>query len=194
MFYRNSYRGIDHYAAHLIRYKARQLVGKGGWTDDDRPDLEQELMIDLLRRMEHFDPHKSHKHTFMTRIVERRVATLLAARYARCRDWRQCTTSLNAPIPDSADEVTELVEQLGSEGQWVDHEHVAQAQREQDMRLDMARTIAALPEPLRQLCIQLQSHNMAEIARHMGVPRSTLYRQLTQLREALRAAGLEEYL
>ena len=51
MFYRNSYDGIDAYAADLIRHKARQLVGKAGLTENDRQDLEQELMIDLLSRM-----------------------------------------------------------------------------------------------------------------------------------------------
>ncbi len=51
MVSQNSYDGIDKYAADLIRHKARQLVGKAGFTEDDRPDLEQELMIDLLGRM-----------------------------------------------------------------------------------------------------------------------------------------------
>ena len=66
MFYRNSYEGIDGYAADLIRHKARQLVGKAGLTEDDRQDLEQELMIDLLGRMKHFNPAKGKKTTFMT--------------------------------------------------------------------------------------------------------------------------------
>jgi hypothetical protein len=34
----------------LIRSKARQMVGKAGLTDADRPDVEQELWLDLLRR------------------------------------------------------------------------------------------------------------------------------------------------
>ena len=56
------------------------------------------------------------------------------------------------------------------------------------------RVIAALPEDLQDLCEKLQSSNMAEIAREMGVPRSTLYGKLTKLRDAFRDGGLEEYL
>ena len=67
-------------------------------------------------------------------------------------------------------------------------------QRQNDIRFDVDRVIAALPEDLQELCEKLQSSNMAEIAREMGVPRSTLYGKLTKLRDAFREAGLEEYL
>ena len=73
----NSYEGIDAYAANLIRNKARLLVGKAGLSESDRPDLEQELMIDLLERMKRYNPAKAKKTTFMARIVERRIASLL---------------------------------------------------------------------------------------------------------------------
>ncbi|MDH4318968.1 MAG: sigma-70 family RNA polymerase sigma factor, partial [Desulfobulbaceae bacterium] len=81
MVSQNSYDGIDKYAADLIRHKARQLVGKAGFTEHDRPDLEQELMIDLLQRMRHFNPAKAKKTTFMARIVERHISTILEARF-----------------------------------------------------------------------------------------------------------------
>ena len=47
---RNNYDDIDAYAVEIIRYKARQLVGQAGFTVADRDDLEQELILDLLRR------------------------------------------------------------------------------------------------------------------------------------------------
>jgi RNA polymerase sigma-70 factor (ECF subfamily) len=82
----NRYQDIDDYAVRIIKHKARQLIGRYGLTIFDREDLEQELMIDLLQRMRHFNPAKAKKSTFMARIVERHVATLLEARHARCRD------------------------------------------------------------------------------------------------------------
>jgi len=51
MGFENHYEGIDEYAVQLIKYKARQLVGRVGFTESDRDDLEQELMLDLLRRL-----------------------------------------------------------------------------------------------------------------------------------------------
>ena len=116
MVSQNSYDGIDKYAANLIRHKARQLVGKAGFTEDDRPDLEQELMIDLLQRMRHFNPAKAKKTTFMARIVERHISTILEARFAQCRDWRLCQTSLNEPLDNGEGDTTERIDFLDSEG------------------------------------------------------------------------------
>ena len=42
----NSDDGIDPYAAGLIRFKTRQLVGQAGFTASDREDIEQELILD----------------------------------------------------------------------------------------------------------------------------------------------------
>ncbi len=194
MLYQNSYDGIDGYAADLIRHKARQLVGKAGLTEDDRRDLEQELMVDLLNRMKHFNPVKGKKTTFMTRIVERRIATILEARFAGCRDWRKCTVSLNDPIPGGDTGSEERIEQVCNDGQVGHPGGETNEQRQNDIRIDLERVIAALPEDLQRLCEKLQSSNMAEIAREMGVPRSTLYGSLTKLRDAFRDAGLDEYL
>lgn len=137
MFYRNSYDGIDGYAADLIRHKARQLVGKAGLTEDDRQDLEQELMIDLLGRMKHFNPAKGKKTTFMTRIVERRISTILEARFAQCRDWRKCTASLNDPIPGGDNDSAERIEQVCSDGQMGHHGRDTNEQRQNDIRFDL---------------------------------------------------------
>ena len=45
------YEGIDEYAVQIIKYKARQLVGRVGFTESDREDLEQEMLMGLLQRL-----------------------------------------------------------------------------------------------------------------------------------------------
>ena len=35
------YKGIDEYAVRIIKFKARQLVGRVGFTESDREDLER---------------------------------------------------------------------------------------------------------------------------------------------------------
>jgi len=69
MGYENRYQGIDDYAVQLIKYKARQLVGRVGFTESDREDLEQEMVLDLLRRLPKFDPKRAGRNTFIARIV-----------------------------------------------------------------------------------------------------------------------------
>ena len=59
MGFDNRYEGIDEYAVRIIKHKARQLVGRAGFTESDREDLEQEMMLDLLRRLPKFDPKRA---------------------------------------------------------------------------------------------------------------------------------------
>ena len=139
MVSQNSYDGIDKYAADLIRHKARQLVGKAGFTEDDRPDLEQELMIDLLQRMRHFNPAKAKKTTFMARIVERHISTILEARFAQCRDWRLCQTSLNEPLDNGEGDTTERIDFLDSEGSLGSGTRETRERLAHEIRMDLDR-------------------------------------------------------
>ena len=86
MGFENHYEGIDEYAVQLIRYKARQLVGRVGFTESDRDDLEQELMLDLLRRLPKYNPDRAQRNTFIARVVEHKIATIIRiaeSRHAR---------------------------------------------------------------------------------------------------------------
>ena len=60
--------------------------------------------------------------------------------------------------------------------------------------MDLGQAIASLPEELRDLCLRLHDSTMAEVAREMGIPRTTLYDRLSKLRDAFREAGLTDYL
>jgi len=189
---KNSYAGIDTYAARLIRAKAHQLIGKAGFTENDRQDLQQDLMMDLLQRMRHFNPAKAKKATFMTRIVQRRISTLLEARHARCRDWRLCRVSLNTPCEnDRGDTPRELIDRVDSQGNLGNSERETRQEAISNLHMDIERVLDTLPEDLRDLCERLRESNMAEIARETGVARTTLYDKLTRIREAFREAGLD---
>ena len=179
MVSQNSYSDFDCYADKLIRYKARQLVGKAGFTEDDRADLEQELALDLLQRLRHFDPQKAQRTTFMARVVEHRMATLLEARFAQCRDWRRNQASLNEPIDDQEDAEDWLNRLPANPNIW----------RDMELRFDVQRLLANLPDEHRALCEQLKEHSMAETARNLGLPRSTLYGRLGLIREHFTKGG-----
>jgi RNA polymerase sigma-70 factor, ECF subfamily len=60
--------------------------------------------LDLLVRLENYDPRKSKRNSFMARVVEHRIATLLEERHAACRDWRLCRESLDDPEWQERDE------------------------------------------------------------------------------------------
>ena len=187
----NRYQDIDDYAVRIIKHKARQLIGRYGLTIFDREDLEQELMIDLLQRMRHYNPAKAKKSTFMARIVERHIATLLEARHARCRDWRMCRMSLNTPHENDRGDTREMIDRVDSEGTLRPCQPDTRESEINNLRMDVQRVLDTLPEDLRDLCERLRESNMAEIARETGVPRTTLYDKLTRIREAFRKAKLD---
>ncbi len=66
---KNCYEGIDKYAVWLVRRRARYLVGKAGFTEDDREDLEQEMIIDLLRRLPQFNSSRAQRKTFIAKVI-----------------------------------------------------------------------------------------------------------------------------
>ncbi len=189
----NLFEAVDDYAVRIIKHKARQLVGRYGLTFFDREDLEQELMVDLLQRMRHFNPTKAKKTTFIARIVERHISTLLEARHARCRDWRLCRVSLNTPYEnDRGDTPRELIDRVDSQGNLGNCEQETRQEAISNLHMDIERVLDTLPEDLRDLCERLRESNMAEIARETGVARTTLYDKLTRIREVFRKAGLDD--
>jgi len=187
---------LDGYARDVIRHKARQLIGKYGFTRDDYDDLQQEMMLDLLRRLGKYDPSKAGLSTFVARIVDRKVSTLIRHQRQEKRDYRRPVCSLDAQVEDQDGQARGLDEVLGQDA--FDDE-VARHDRPQaerlDLRLDLSLVLDELPDDLRQLALRLQTRTVAEIARELGVPRSTLYEKgIARLRKIFEDKGLREYL
>jgi RNA polymerase sigma-70 factor (ECF subfamily) len=189
-------RVLDGYARDVIRHKARQLIGKYGFTRDDYDDLQQEMMLDLLRRLGKYDPSRAGLSTFVARIVDRKVSTLIRHQRQEKRDYRRPVCSLDAQVEDQDGQARGLDEVLSQDA--FDDE-IARHDRPQaerlDLRLDLSLVLDELPDDLRQLALRLQTRTVAEIARELGVPRSTLYEKgIARLRKIFEDKGLREYL
>lgn len=174
------------YLTALIECKARQLVGKAGYTQDDIKDLEQELIQDLLERLPKFDPAKAALNTFADRVVGHKIKSLIRDRQAGMRDWRREAYSLDAEIETE-------------EGSTARHEFVSQDEvdlrtgrydrtenERTQRRIDVDAVLEGLPIELRQVAEMLMTRSVAEVARELGIPRGTFRdRYLEKLREAL---------
>ena len=169
----NKYEGLDAYAVRLIKHKARQLVDRAGFVEADRHDLEQDLVIDLLRRLPRFDPAIAKRETFIARIVEHHVATIVESQKAGIRDYRQRAGSLDERREEddgsSADGPPVL-----NQDEYL-RETLASARRDEDrhaLRLDLERVLAELPGDgsidLRALCVRLQNSSVTEVSRKRG--------------------------
>lgn len=169
----NCYEGFDNYAIKLIRHKARRLVGTAGLRSDDVPDIEQDLAADLLRRLGRFDERRAKRETFISRVVDHAIATMLEARKAGVRDYRKEAE----PIDD---------EWIGESAQ-VDEFLCA-------LRIDLERLVSALPPHQREICERLRTATVSEISQETGVPRGSIYEEIGRIRKRFEKAGLSAYL
>lgn len=187
--------GIDDYAEELIHHKARQMVGNAGFTADDIEDIEQEMRLDLLQRLPKFDPSKATYKTFVSRLVERQISDMIRHSEQEGRDYRREESSLQdaAEFGGDGDEAMERIETVSQDEQ--DHRFGRQIRSEQErheLRLDIPVALSKLPPDLRELAELLQTMSIAQAARELGIPRTTLYySRLPQLRQAFRAMGLD---
>jgi len=187
--------GIDKYAIGIIKYKARRLVGRKGFIQPDREDLNQEMILDLLRRLPKYDPNRAKRSTFIGCVVDHKIATLIEAREAGMRDYRLCRCSLNDLIKEEDDDSDEQKETIDQENYLrVTGRYSPTAIESLDVSIDLGKEIEKLPPKLRALCKRLCFETVTEISHDTGTPRGTIYDSLKKIRTAFEAAGLLDYL
>lgn len=195
MGYENRYQGIDDYAVRIIKYKARQLVGRVGFTESDRQDLEQEMVFDLLRRLPKFKPERAQRNTFIARVVEHKVATIIEAQKAGMRDYRLCSCSLNDRFENEEGGSVERIDTINQDDYL---QRTGKLSRPiSDLRglsIDVRSAVEKLPPELRELCKRLQIESVTDISRDTGIPRGTIYESIKKLRTLFEDAGLKDYL
>ena len=197
MEFANRYDGINDYASRLIKYKAKSLAGNHGYIGADVQDLEQELMIDLLRRLPKYDPKLGRLTTFIIHVVNKKTATLIARQYAGKRDIRFCAFSLNEELEDQDGNATERMDTFNQDYYLKRTGRQTRSKAEQlELSMDIRRAAENLPTPrLRDICHRFfQGQRVVEMAQEMGIPRSTLYEAIYRIRREFERSGLREYL
>lgn len=178
---------FQNFAAGLIRRKARQLLGKYGFGVHDLQEIQQTLVVRLLLALQSFDPTRSNAFKFSTAVVERAVASIVRDRQAQKRN--QETRSLAEPDQEH----TTLGESLDQHCDQRRNDTRSDQER-LELAMDVAEVLARLPDELRRIAELRMSNSTAEVARILGVPRTTINERLKDLHGWFYNAGLEEYL
>lgn len=188
----NRYAGLPARTIKRIRYLASKLSRQNAFPGMDREDLEQDLVLDLLRRIGRHDPARASLETFAEHVIDNRVATLTRP-CARLRAERQMV-SIDAPPPSSDNDAGS--DQLPDDSLITGNGDaaVASIENELSLRLDMERFVATLTPALRLCADIMRNGNVAESASKAGLHRSTIYERLAHLRAEAAAIGLHEYL
>lgn len=179
---------LNDYAARLIRFKARQLCRRPGFSRSDQEVIERDLRTDLDLRMPRFNPARAQLNTFIDRVIRRRIISLVRYRFADKRDPRREECSLNDPV-------------LDADGRVVDrHETTPEATSTWQRLHDLERDVADLRERLpsdghRQFMDALaRGATINSIAGELGISRRAAAKYFAELRRFFEDAGLREYL
>ena len=162
----------------------------------DLPDIEQDLVLDLLQRLPRFDPEKSELDHFIACIVKRAVATLVVARKAGVRDYRREAGSLDKRVQDDDGNWSEgppvLNDDTGCRQQIFEEEWACNESR--GLAWDLEAATETLPDELRDLCKRLRVSTVSEISSETGTPRGTIYESMKRCRNHFERAGLAVYI
>lgn len=185
---------LSKYAMALIRRKAKQLARQRGFTVNDEEDIQQMLVLKLLKHLPAYDATQSHPNAFVKTVVERYAASLLRNSRAEKRDRRR-VCSLSTVVDHDDNGPIELGETIGQREQ---DARLGRASRDQyetaDVAMDVTDVLPTLPAELRDLCERLKRKSITEVARDLNMPRGTLYESINKLRAHFEAAGLKDYL
>jgi RNA polymerase sigma-70 factor, ECF subfamily len=186
---------ISQFAAQLIRRKARELASFPGFCPTDRDEIEQELRLVLLRRLDRFNPSLAHYNAFVTTVIERYSATILQHRRAESRTYRRCGSSLNQLVDDGDGNQIELGAVLPEcQPGLRTRTHFRSSEELQDLASDVAQLLAELPAELADICERLKRESISTVARDLGIPRSTLRDLLKGVRARFDSCGMRGYL
>lgn len=187
---RNQYHGVFPEAVEVVRYWARHLTKHPAFTPADLEDLEQELMLDLLRRMPTFNPQRSSLASFASMVVSRRAYGLIEeANTAKSGGYGLQVVSLDTTaISDQQGEKVMLLETISdAQGLWF--QHGPSWHEVIDTRIDFARFLALLPQRLFALAMRLLRESAAEIARSLQLSQTAIHRAIRKIRSIADRCG-----
>jgi len=190
---KNRYQGINEYAVKIITYRAKTLIGKAGYKPKDLEDIEQDLMLDLIERLDKYDSAKAKLSTFIDRIVDHKIANLLEERRAAKRDLSKTFTTLDTPFEGSDGQNTTLLDITGTDEYlermgYQDKSSLVNL----DTEIDLDLILKKLPSDDLRILSLLAGRTLVDVAKELGMPRTTLIYKIQKIRKALCELGLDE--
>jgi RNA polymerase sigma-70 factor (ECF subfamily) len=186
--------GLDEFALRFIRAKVRQLVGRAGFTESDRPDLVQDFVLNLLERAEKFDAAMASWQGFVVVTCQNHFVTILEHRSAQKRSRDHESGSLNtSPRTGKRGDIGSSLPESQHDRRtgrrtWSHEEAFGVAH-------DLADVISKFPPRLRELCRRIMSgSSKAAAAKELGMSQPELYEVLGRIRARFEKAGLRGYL
>lgn len=153
-------------ALATAEYLAQQVARRRRMSSADLEDLRQDILLALVRRARGYTAVRGAWSTYVKLVAQHAVADL-----EHSRGRVPVVGSVADPVLDIAD--------------------LRDLRHDLVLRLDLARTLAALPTHLVEIIALIAEQGSVAAAQHAStIPSCVFYRRIADLRMWLRAAGL----
>ena len=184
---------VARYANKCIRMTVRTVIGRYGFTVQDREDLESELRVHLIGRLHRYRPGRGAKTNFIHHVVTNRICQIVALRKTELSRF---------PIGVALDET--LKDEDGNafrRSDMVDHDEYLVASDRQsrtahestELAIDLEIARRTLPPDLADLFERLRDQTVRDVCDETGAPKSSVLYRKWQIKRRFREHGLDGY-
>ncbi|MGH9868607.1 MAG: sigma factor [Candidatus Polarisedimenticolia bacterium] len=178
---------FDRFCDSYIRNRARFICTAAGLPAHEAEDLEQDLRLHLLRQRTLHDPGKGRWSTFARTVIQRKAAALLQKATAQ-RRARWCEA---ASLDEGFSETQHGSDSFDLQGYLA---LTSPANRgfdaDTNLRVDLNRALDRMQPGQRDLAKSLMVERVSEVSKRTGIPRSTLYERIAEIRSHFRENGI----
>jgi DNA-directed RNA polymerase specialized sigma24 family protein len=176
--------------SNLIRHAALRLSKSSGFCSSDRPDLEQEFRLHLLRKALLYDSSRASPITFVNRIIANKAKSMQRAARARSRDCRR-RVSLEESVCDDDGVSVSLAQTID---ETAGRRHTGQRRRSEgeltQLKLDIENVNKELPPAARDIAALISHVPIFAAGQVVGISRRQAAKHLATLRKCYEKHGL----
>jgi DNA-directed RNA polymerase specialized sigma24 family protein len=169
---------LDGFIKNLAIWHARKLVYRLGLPRHEAEDIQQEIHLALWLARERVDTIRGAPGTFLRRVAENEVRTLIAHRRAARRGYGKCRNLDDASVQGAKN---------------ASH-NPFRTEKRLVMRMDVRLKVAYLPSKLRRTAKVLERESPTDAALRLNTCRDTIHRRMKELRRRFAGFGLDGYL
>jgi len=183
MYSYNKYHGVDPIIISIISKKARSLIRSRFFCEHHLEELEQELLIDVLIKIEKYQPKQCSFYGFIRAAVDSKGSNLIRTSL--------CQKNYHIVYMTKSEESYDfLLESIATTASFDGNNRVDLIDQ-MELGLDVCKVVNQLKPDLRQLCYLLQKMNISEIASFIGISPNSVYKKIRILRTIFAKHGLD---
>lgn len=206
----NKYDGFLKWEIELVQIKTRGLLKEGKldsknrkcrFTKDDLPDLEQELLLKVLKAREtikNYQQFTALPKTIISRILDNKIKDILNYYKSDKRYTHMVTDSLSKEIDHNEDNDDEKItfDNILAEDNKIKFTREPSDNSSYDLKIDLHIKIKKICSEHQSKIIDLlkKGHSITETARILGIKRTTLNREISRIKKLFTQHGLDKYL